>query len=142
MLVGIIIVLVLVLVLKSNGGDSTASPSPTVQTSAPTTAPTPTATHTRKPKPSPTTTSPTPPPSPQPSQAEALRAAVEKKANKDRPNEVKHVGNAQFYRSSDCPSKQAGQANVRFTVAEKAGFYIFCLDGSKWVYSQGPTYGE
>ena len=143
-LVGIIVVIVLVLLLKPSGSGSSASPSPSVPSISPTPVPTPTATHTRKPKPSPTTTSPTPTPtsSPTPNQEALLRAAVDKKANKDRPNEVKHVGNVSLFRTSECPSKQAGQANVRYTQPEKVGVYIFCLDGSKWVYLHGPIYGE
>jgi hypothetical protein len=73
-----------------------------------------------------------------------VRNAVERAANKDRPGEVKHVGNVRFLRGHGCASGEAASANVRYTTKDpsKIALWFACLKGNHWVVSQGPLYGE
>ena len=67
-----------------------------------------------------------------------------KQAARDRPGELVHVGQIDFYTDkAGCP--QTGQASstmVRFENQPRVGIYIFCKARTHWQYANGPIYGE
>lgn len=143
-LAGLLIVIVLVLLLGgNNGNDQAASPSGSVTQPSPSPSKSP---HVRKSPDTPLRLSPSPTPSLSPTidPTVAIREAVGKQANRDRPGEVKHVGQVDFYTDkAGCPqSGQASSTMVRFSTQPKAGIYIFCKAKVHWKYSDGPIYGE
>jgi len=76
--------------------------------------------------------------------ATLVRVAASKQAGLDRPGEVTHVGQVEFYSdNAGCP--QTGQASstlVRFANPPKIGIYIFRKARAHWQYADGPIYGE
>jgi hypothetical protein len=138
-LVGLLVVIALVLLLRDDdGGEVQGTPSPSPAEETPT--PSPTRTRTRTPSPSP---SPQPSPTPTADDATLIRVAVQRAAERDRPGEVTHVGNVQFYRNPACATREGGQANVRYTVPPKVAIFIVCESSNgRWKVTQGPIYGE
>lgn len=122
-------------------GDSPSvvgSPSPTE---------TPKPARSRSPRPTPTEG---PPPSPSPSASPTvdavvvLRTQTQKQAERDRPGEVKHIGQVDFYSDPDgCPqSGEAAAVYVRYTGQPKFAIYMWCRGRAHWKYHDGPIYGE
>jgi len=76
--------------------------------------------------------------------ATLVRLAASKQAGLDRPGEVTHVGQVEFYSdNAGCP--QTGEASsilVRYENPPKVGIYIFCKARAHWQYADGPIYGE
>lgn len=142
------LIVVIALVMMNSGGSSTPSPTPVASSSAPAPEPTATKTHTRSPRPSPSVTqspspSPTASPSPAIDPAVEVRQVVQDAAEADRPSDVRHVGNVQFYKDSACATREGGSANVRYNSAPKAGIFIVCKNThGRWKVTQGPLYGE
>lgn len=143
---GIIVAIALVIVLSGGSGpEPSPSGSPT-QTQSPSQSPS--ASPSKSPRPKPTRSpkpSPSPSPSPVVNNALLVRQSVERAANKDRPGQVKHVGNVEFYRNRQgCSTGDSASANVRYTEADpqKAAVWISCRRGSRWIVTQGPIYGE
>ena len=138
--VGLVIVIVMVLLFRDSGtSEPVVSVTPTESPS-----PSPTPTRTRSPKPSVTPTeSPTPAPSPSVDNSTLVREATQDAAEADRPGEVKHVGNVDFYKNTACATRQGAQANVRYTTPQKVAIFILCQKSNgNWKVTQGPIYGE
>ncbi len=144
-LVGVVVVIALA-VLLGDGGSGEPQASPSVSSS-----PSSDKEHKRdrkSPRPE-RSESPAPSPSPSPSPTStvdpsvAVRSTILRAARKNRPGEVKHVGNVEFYKSNDdCPEKQAAQASVRYKGDPKFAIWIVCKQGDGWVVKHGPIYGE
>ena len=141
--------LIMIAILVVSGGDDEpkagSSPSIDQPTDEPTGTPTPRKSRSPRPKPSPTPTpSPSPSPSPTVDPAVALRALTQKQADRDRPGEVKHVGQVELFKdSTGCPQTgQAASVYVRFSTQPKFGIYIWCEARVRWKYHDGPIYGE
>ena len=140
-LVGLIVVIVLVLLFRDDTPEPGPSPSPSPSLSeSPSPSASPSPSGTRSPKPSP---SPSPSPSPTVDNATLVRQAIQDAAEADRPGEVKHVGNVEFFKDSACATRDAAQASVRYTSPEKAAIFFTCQHANgRWKVTQGPIYGE
>lgn len=147
-LVGLLAIIASILLLKGTNGTGSPSPSPSIKHS-------PSRTHTPRPPRSPRPSkspSPSPSPSPAPSVSPSptvdnsalVRSAVTKQAGLDRPGELSHVGQPDFYTDpGGCPQTgQAASTTVRFANPPKVGIYIFCKARAHWQYADGPIYGQ
>lgn len=145
-LAGLLVIIALVVLLGGNGSKPQASPSqsPTVTRSKsphPHKSPKPSVSPSESPSQSP---SESVSPSPTVDDTALVRAAVGKQADRDRPGELKHIGQVEFF-TDKVGCAQTGQAAstfVRFTAQPKAAIYIFCKARAHWKYSDGPIYGE
>lgn len=145
-LAGLLVIIALVILLGGNDSNPKASPSqsPTMASSKsprPHRSPKPSGSPSESPSPSPSESAS---PSPTTDDTALIRVAVEKQANRDRPGELKHIGQVEYY-TDKVGCAQTGQAAstfVRFSVQPKAAIYIFCKGRAHWTYSDGPIYGE
>lgn len=135
------------LILLAGRGDDKAEPSDSPSIDRPTDEPT--QTNSPRPRKSPTPSpspseSPSPSPSPEVNESLVIREAVQKQADRDRPGEVKHVGQVEFYKDDvGCPqSGKASSTMVRYTTQPKVAIYIYCKAKVRWKYMDGPIYGE
>ncbi len=72
-----------------------------------------------------------------------VRNAVEDAANADRPGEVKHIGNVNFFKDSGCATREGASVSVRYTSPVKQATWFLCKKGNgAWKVTQGPIYGE
>jgi len=143
-LVGILIVFALILLLRPSGeGGGGTSPAVTPASPSPAdSSPSPEKKHTRSPKPPKPSPSPAPSPPPAVDNTLLVREAAQKAAESDRPGEVKHVGNVEFFKDPGCSTREGASANVRYETSPKLGVWLLCKQGSKWKINQGPIYGE